>query len=353
MTESKQKLIRTMTILKKVLPILPFAASFFILYYLYPASFESTWKGRTFYLFFLWLVALETILNWEELATEKWKLKSRKTVFLIITCSLPIIYVAVSNFFGLNALIVDVSTKYKIGGPDPRDIGFFADLMPLSIEYLVFTALFALILLVGYEMGYLRKYAISTFFLGLIGFIYMSDNLYPNGKWAPLQFPVFPTTTLAANVLNLMGFQTIITIIEPSSRYGLMPQLTAWDPKNPSSIVRFGVGWPCAGVESLLIYTVTILLFLSKTGIPLKHKIIYFIVGAVVTYFINILRIVTIFVIAMSGGDWGTFHNYYGQLYSITWIIFYPLIILGINMLWLKTKARRAPIRPAPIVTVK
>ncbi|NWG11883.1 hypothetical protein HXY33_09095 [Candidatus Bathyarchaeota archaeon] len=342
-------------IFKKVLPIIPFAISFLILYYLYPASFESTWKGRTFYLFFLWLIAVETILNWEELTTAKWKLKSAKTVLTILVCLLPIVYVIVANFSGLNALIADVSTKIKVGGlSDPNAIAIFANLMPLTIEYLVFTILFVIMLLVGYEMSYVRKYAISAIFLGLIGLIYMSDNLYPNGKWTPMQLPVFPTTNLAANILSSMGFKTTISIRQPTPEHGLMPYLLVQDPANP--YVRwagFLIGWPCAGVESLLIYTITILLFLSKSTIPLKVKAVYFAFGAVVTYFINILRIVTIFRIAIDGGDWGTFHDYYGQLYSISWIISYPLILIGISLLWAKIKERKVNAKVTPIVVPK
>jgi exosortase/archaeosortase family protein len=64
-----------------------------------------------------------------------------------------------------------------------------------------------------------------------------------------------------------------------------------------------------------------------------KVRVTYFAIGATVTYFLNILRIVTIFVISINGGDITQFHNYYGQLYSITWIVSYPLIIMGTQAL--------------------
>jgi len=123
-----------------------------------------------------------------------------------------------------------------------------------------------------------------------------------------------------------------------------MPVLRVWDPNNPLKSARFGIAWPCAGVESLIIYTVTILLFLKKTAIPWKHGIIYFIIGAIITYFINILRIVTIFLLAAKYGTqspevW-SFHDFYGQLYSITWIISYPLIIIGTRSLWSKIRKK-------------
>src|SRR3989339_659633 len=42
-----------------------FTVPLILLYFLNPGSFESMWKGRTFQLFFIWLVALEFILSWE------------------------------------------------------------------------------------------------------------------------------------------------------------------------------------------------------------------------------------------------------------------------------------------------
>ena len=115
-----------------------------------------------------------------------------------------------------------------------------------------------------------------------------------------MQIFVPTTATLAANVLNLMGYETSMSFISNDPTYGSMPILKISDSQGRS--VGFGIAWPCAGVESLLLYSVTILLFLKKTNIPWKHRIIYFTIGAVVTYFINVLRVVTLFVIGINTG---------------------------------------------------
>jgi exosortase/archaeosortase family protein len=115
-----------------------------------------------------------------------------------------------------------------------------------------------------------------------------------------------------------------------------MPRLIATDPANPLRTATFDIAWPCAGIESLLIFTVVALLFLKRMPIPLKAKIGYFAIGAAVPYLISILRIVAIFTIGMNGGDVQTFHFYYGPLYSIAWIVVYPLIILLSQSLWRK-----------------
>jgi thaumarchaeosortase len=334
MLDIVQKFKKNSQILVKLSPVFSFVVPFLILYLLYPDSFEATWKGRTYYLFFLWLVSLEIILGWEEIQTSKVdKPRSTRTLAFVISLLLPTIYVLIANFLGLNPALVDWAKQSDMGSP-------WAEFMPLSIEYLVFGVIFAVISLIEYGKEGLGDFSISTLLLFAVGAIYLIDNFYPYGRFTPFQFLVLPTTILAANALNLMGYQTTITITT-NPKHGWMPYLSAWDPKNPFTHAAYGIAWPCAGVESLMIYTVTIFLFLKKSTIPLKQKIIYFVIGAIVTYFINILRIVTIFVIAANGGDIGTFHNYYGQLYSITWIISYPLIIIGSRILWRKIRSRK------------
>jgi len=337
MPDIAQTVKRNVNIIIMLLLILSFIAPFLILYSLYSWSFEQTYHGRTFLLFFLWLVALEIILSWEKLQKNKVnKLRSIRTVLFIIALLLPTIYVIVANYYGLNTIIEGLA-KQNISQDDPLR-NQHASLLTLSIEYMVFAVLFCLIILLAYGVNCLRDFSISTFFLGAIGMLFAIDNLYPYGKFSPLQIFVPATATLAGSTLNLMGYGTTITYIINDPIYGSYPFLGV----KGFPRAGFGIAWPCSGVESFLIYTVTILLFLKKTDIPWKHRIIYFAIGAVVTYFINILRVVTLFLIAIEKGpyfsindyDWQKFHNYYGMLYSITWIISYPLIIIGSRALW-------------------
>jgi len=328
-----QKFKKNSQILVKLSPVFSFIVPFLILYFLYPNTFKATWTGtwenRIPYIFFLWLFSLETILNWEEIRTRICEIKSIKTIAFIMALLLPTIYVVIANYFGLNASITIFARHYGI---KPA----WAELMPLSTEYLVFAVFFALIIFLEQGSSGVKDYSISTFFLVLIGGIYTINNVYPMGQFTPFQILVPTTAMFAANVLNLMGYQTSL------NTRSAMPVLYA---SNSQSSFGAAIDWPCSGVESLLIYTVTILLFLKKSNMPLKHKTAYFVIGAVVTYVINILRIVTIFVIAINKGDWGIFHDYYAQLYSITWIISYPLIIIGSRALWRKIRHKKIDAR--------
>ncbi len=120
---------------------------------------------------------------------------------------------------------------------------------------------------------------------------------------------------------------------------------------------KFAIAWPCAGIESLIIFTAVALLFLKRMSISRKAKIGYFAFGAVVTYLINILRIASIFTIGMQFGvnssQVEAFHSYYGPMYGVAWIISYPLIIIASQMAWQKYKNGKTPevktLQPAPL----
>jgi len=326
----KEKVNDTLRTIIKVLPIMAFVPAFLILYSLYPANFEVTWKGRLFYVIFIWLASLEIIISWENLTNRIKKLASARNAVFITSFFLPTAYVIISNFFGLNTLITNWSQINNVGRPTE---------MPLSIEYLIFASFF--VLLVWSEFGFagFKESSISLAFLATIGIIYTIDTLYPAGTFTPFQVFVPTTSTLAANFLNMMGYRASFL---PQTLLGT-PILQVQAANGVSA--TFGIAWPCSGIESILIYTVTILVFLKKSTITLMHRIAYFAVGAIVTYFINILRIATIFIIQINTGGGNTltpqaqdFHNIYGGLYSIMWILSYTLIIMGSELLSSKFK---------------
>jgi exosortase/archaeosortase family protein len=312
---------RYSTYLKVLLIFLSVGIPLAILYFLYPLSFDKTFNGRAYYLFFIWLVVLEFALDWDRYKSAS-KMAVKRTFAFGLALLLPTAYVIASNFFGFNAAIMDLFRMYGVISP-------WLDNTPLAIEYLIFAVLFAFITLSAYKLRGLAGFSLSIALLVVIGAIHTINILYPYGGFTPFQILVPATATLSADVLNLMGYQTTLFLSSGS----LTPTLVIRD-----STTYWGgqIAWPCAGVESLLLYTVIMLLFLKKAYVPRLHKIIYFTVGAAVTYFINILRIVTIFLIGINGGDVWTFHDYYGQLYSAMWIMSYPLIIIGSKILWSK-----------------
>ena len=315
--------------LLKLLPLVAFALPLLWLYLLDEGSFELMWKGRTFQIFFVWLIVLELILGWESIQpTHTTKLFSAKTLAFIAALLLPTIYVILANYLGLNTAISEASRQSGV---------VWWDSMTLSTEYLVFTALFCIIVYLQFGKKGLKDFSVPAVFLCIVGALYTIDNVFPYWQFTPFQLLVPTAANLAASMLNLMGYQTSLNAA------GTMPRLTATNPLNPMQTATFDIAWPCAGIESLLIFTVVVLLFLKRMQISWKAKLCYFAAGVAVTYSINILRIVTIFTIGMNEGDVQLFHFYYGPLYSITWIVSYPLVILGSQILWRKIAKKYAP----------
>jgi exosortase/archaeosortase family protein len=301
-----------------------------VLYFLYPLSFDKIFNGRAYYLFFIWLVVLEFALDWDKYKLETSKMSVKRIFAFGLALTLPTCYVIVSNFFGLNAAIRELTRLSGIISPSLADYVARLDFIPLATEFLVFAVLFAVIILCAYRLKGLTDFLLPIALLGVVGAMSMINLLSPG--FPPFQILVPTTAKLSADVLNLMGY---ITYLPPTR--DLMSVLSVRD---PVSAVTWSaqIVWPCAGVESLLLYTIIMLLFLKKSDISRLHKVIYFAVGAAVTYFINILRIVTLFLIGLNGGDVWTFHDYYGQFYSAVWIMSYPLIIIGSQILWSKYK---------------
>src|SRR4030043_855635 len=237
-------------VLMRFIPLFSLIIPFAILYYLDPKSFEVTWKGRTFYLFFLWVVTLEVIVNWEKISRTKLTKKAPiRTIVFVTVLLVPALYVIAANYYGLNTAMMDFARMNNVW----RDAIWF---VPLSIEYLVFTVLFALLVFLEYGIEGLSNSAISVFFLGVIGLIYTTDTLYPYGRFTPFQFLVPATSMLAAMMLGMMGYIPKLTYTEKHPIYGSITNLALVDPlgktiRDPlNNPIILSIAWPCSGIDS-------------------------------------------------------------------------------------------------------
>ena len=300
------------------------------------ASFESMWKGRTFQLFFVWLIALEFILDWEVLKLKINLQNKTRTLLYAMFMVLPIVYVLFEAYLGLNSTITNWATQGNIT---------FAAWMPLAIEYIAFSVLLVLAVGVSFGKKGVSGFALPALFAAIVGVLYAIDNMFPYGEFTPFQMLVPTTTRFAAGVLSLMG-NSVISGVEIATG---MPTLEV---TGSLGTAKFAIAWPCAGIESLLIFTAVSLLFLKRLNLSWKTKVGFFALGASVTYFINVLRIATIFTLGMQFGETSIqvqdFHFNYGPLIAMIWIIAYPLIIIGSASAWKKIrKSQPSLLNPA------
>lgn len=302
-------------------------------------SFDVTWKGRMFYLIFLWLFLIEAAFGWKVLVEKKAR-KPFIAAFFVLAL-IPTAYVLATNFFGLDLQIL--KTGQAIGIPsttaDNTPWDFLHLFWPLSVEYIVFAVFFIAAVFMLYNLKGLKMFSISLTLLAAMGAAYMIDTLFPFGVLRPLQEIALPVTATAAALLDISGFNVILNYPVYSGD-SLLPGLTVSDGTSTASIT---VAWACAGVYSLLLYVLIMLVFFKKTNITSFRKLAYFVIGLFGIFFTAALRIYYIVLVFLyDGRDAGlTFHNTYGELFGFAWIFTFILIIIFVERFSLVEKARK------------
>ena len=296
--------------------------------------FDVTWKGRLFLFFFFWLFIVISFLEFKSLGEIiHVRRNSHIKLLIILLCALfPLFYIIGVNFLGLDQPIIQMGEalrgEYWRANIHSSWENFLTGDWPLSIEYLVFTLSFVATTFLTFGKKGLKTFSLAIALISGITVVYMIDTIYPYGAFGPLQTFALPTAACAAVLLQMLGIP--LTLSFSSTNPGSMPVIAV---NAQGSLVSASVAWPCAGVHSLFLYTVLILLLLGSSEISGFRKIIYFIVGLIGTFFVNVLRIVTYFVLLVGQGRETalTFHGVYGELYFFTWMLGYLLLILGIQ----------------------
>jgi len=292
-----------------------FSVSIILLCIFAPSSFEVSWKGRVPYLIFIWLVVLETFLSRNEPVKANIDAVPNQARFIagLTALLIPTAFTLWQFMAGGRDLIVSLGRL--LGVPFPA-----AD-WPIAFESLVFVCASMLAVWLLQNRDGLRRFKVSLFFIGAVAAFFMVDTFFHFGTVWLLQLFVPPIASLAAFFLNVLGYSTTATPY--ADGYLLLLR------KSGGYNVNLLVYWPCAGVHSLIIYTFVILLFFKNTEISSRRKIVYVVVGAMGTFMVNILRIVSIGIIGVNTGPEALrlFHRYYGELFFVVWTVVYLVAV--------------------------
>jgi thaumarchaeosortase len=295
--------------------------------------FEETWKGRMFYLFFLWLLFTEFIIDREKIAGKQPKNRIRLLAFFV--CAIfPTIYVLSVNLFGGGYSIVILGRNVGVAS------GFEYFHWPLSVEYLMFTIFFLVAVIFAYGKIGLKTLSISLSLIAGITTFYMIDTVYPLGILKPIQLLSLPAAGVTAAFCEALGYKTQLYYPMTAPGMGNFPRIVIATSTKRSYA---DIGWPCAGVHSMFLFILIILVFFKKSDISNFRKSVYFVVGALGTFMVNILRIYSYLVIALDDPiAANAFHDSYGELYFFSWMMVYILVIVCIQRFLLVEKIRHA-----------
>ena len=301
--------------------------------------FEYSWVGRMFLFVFAMLFVIESMLDWDKLEPNAQQ-KPRsllKMIIISIFALLPLIYIVSVNFLGLNQTILSAGellrgTYWKTQTPNFHV--FLEVHWPLTLEYIMFSISFLGTILLAYGKSALKSFAISLGLVGGISLFYFIDTWFPYGAFWPFQILTRPTATLAAAVLQSLGFQFSLTIpvgLDSSPVFTLQTGLP----------LSASIEWVCAGVHSLLLYSLIMLLFLKKNTVATSYKIGYFVAGLIGTFLVNVLRVVAYVAVLADQGAIvaGVFHDTYGELFFAGWIFLYIVSVSLVQKFELPAKA--------------
>jgi thaumarchaeosortase len=210
--------------------------------------------------------------------------------------------------------------------------GDYSNSFLMATDFIADTIYIALLSIILFTASALRRIVTPLLFgLGML-FFYLLDAFLPYGSIGPLQFWanfIVAGVAFLAMVFGLpiYGFTNHLTIVGLHGYFGLV------------------VYWPSVGVQSVLIYSVVMVVIAAKLQAPRIRKIIYAVVGVVVTVLLNVVRVFSIayygYAYATSGQQLDAFHNTVGEVLFLFWIVAYLFLIIEIeNRL---TRPRRVP----------
>lgn len=199
----------------------------------------------------------------------------------------------------------------------------------ISIDLIIFTVYMIGLIISFFGFKSLRYFLGPILYSFILICAFLIDAAYPLTQFTVFQWWVPGIVFLVANLLRIFGINV---------KYS---KDVLYTPKSGPILI----GWPCAGIHSLLIYTALAYSFLQNLNISRTRKLIYLSIGFLGTYMVNILRITAIvFTNYYFNVDIMTFHYYAGELFFIAWIL---VFLFAVVMVEKRIKRKMEKQRPA------
>jgi len=282
---------------------------------LFPQSFLLSWNiGHAGFAF-----AAAFILA--EIAGTNFRVSAVRVLLIALFSGLTISYL-IALPLGLDQLITSIGHSYKVA---------IVNSWILMSEYFVATiyTVASLFLLLGKNW---YKVA-SAGLVYLVGntVILSLDSFFPYDSLGPLQMIVPAYLQFDQFILRFIGGHVVYLGNDvPASANGNLLVLKGYH--GPFYLKVF---WPSAGVQSVIIYSLVMLSILFRIRIPVSHMLIYFVVGLLGTASVNILRIVSLSMVAITvtsnTKEWEAFHSFAGEIMFLPWIGIYLAAVISLE----------------------
>jgi thaumarchaeosortase len=203
----------------------------------------------------------------------------------------------------------------------------------LAMDYLTYAVYCILATVILYSSGSILLMATPIIYTIGSAMLDMMDAFFPENSLAFLQIWVYLIWNVVVFILGLTGFRTNINPlngpIEPPSLLLQGNRLYLWGFKGPMALAIY---WPSSGVVSMLVYSLVILVLMVKLDASRIRKVVYAVIGAAGTYFVNVIRITLIVLyVTYISLDVEAFHESIGEVLFIAWIFIYLLLVIHLE----------------------
>jgi thaumarchaeosortase len=287
-------------------------------------SFTLGWNegrgGLLFAVFFL-------IIEWYD-ARGDLELKLTKKRFLSFLCGIAIlsVYFTAIYMFNLQEFLFNYGRGFAVEGGLPSWVWLW--------DYIVFVLSIIISLASIFSIKALKQIVTPIVYCLGSALILLLDVFFPYQSIGFLAEVVPFIVNAVVFLLKASNVKILNNIFEAREPPWIYVKGNYLNVMGKERFVVLEVNWPCAGVLSLLIYTLIISILMIKLNASIKRKVIYASLGAAGTFFINILRIYLItLAIVYSAVDLKIFHETIGEVLFIIWIVAYLLIVLKVESL--------------------
>lgn len=220
-------------------------------------------------------------------------------------------------------LRVYVTSKLGVSLESPLSFLLMMDFVAYAFYCVIATSLL-------YSVRAVSRMALPVIYLVGLGILDTMDAYFPENSIAFLQVWVYLIWNVVVFLLSLMSFHTNVNYLDaPAHRPSLIlhgNQLALWGWKG---YVGLAIYWPSSGVVSMIIYSLVIVVLMVKLDAPRHRKLVYGVIGAVGTYFVNVIRITLIVLyITYVSANFQAFHASIGEVLFIAWIFIFLLSVI-------------------------
>jgi len=293
--------------------LVPFVIPLFALLLIDPNHFILGWNegaGGGFLFAFIFLM-----LEWYDVRRLlRLKITGKRLAGLVASATMIVTYFVAVYALGQSDLVTHAGAQ----------LGYVSTPQTLSWmrvwDYVLYANYILTVIALSLGISRLRDFPTPIVFLLGMAFILLLDATFPYGSVQSLQILMQPILAVTVLMLRAVGVKVDLVGCE---------SLAVWGQKG---FLFINMYWQCAGILSMTIYLLVIVILMVKLQTSVRRKLVYAALGAVGTFFVNIVRIfLIIYYGAFIDVNLRMFHESVGEVLFTIWIVIYLLTVTAIE----------------------